>query len=163
MGMELVDGKLVGKNMPAGYRHGSIEAIIVALLMAYMRTAKLGRILSGEVGIFIRRNPDAIRAVDAAFISDARYARMRSDTYLDVAPELVIEVMSPTDTWSEVKQKLRDYFYAGVLLAWIIDPGSETITTYDAEGGVREFATGGTLVAESLLHGFAARVAEVFE
>ena len=163
MGMELVDGKLVGRNMPTGHRHGHIEAMIAAILIAFMHTAKLGRILSGEVGMFVRRNPDAIRAADIAFISNERYAQVRSDSYLDVAPELVVEVMSPADTWSEVKQKLRDYFAVNVVMVWIVDPVTESITVYNADGGVREYAAIDMLVAETVLPGFAVRVAEIFE
>ena len=162
MGLELIDGKIVGRNMPTGYKHGNIEAIVVAVLIAFMRTAKLGRILSGEVGIFVRRNPDVVRGADAAYISEQRYAQVQSESYLDIAPELIVEVMSPADTWSEVKTKLRDYFSAGVLLAWIIDPASETITAYNADGSVQEFATESTLTAEAVLPGFAVRVAEIF-
>ena len=111
----------------------------------------------------VRRNPDVVRAADAAFISDARYAQVKSASYLDVAPELVVEVMSPADTWSEVKEKLRDYFAAGVLLAWIVDPATETITAYNADGTVQEFIAESTLTAESVLPGFAVRVADIFE
>ena len=163
LGLELVDGKLIGTHMPTGHKHGHIEAMIAAILIAFMRTAKLGKILSGEVGIFIRRNPDSIRAADVAFISNQRYAQVRSDSYLDIAPELVVEVMSPADTWSEVKQKLRDYFGAGIVLAWIVDPITESVTAYNADGSVQEFTTADTLVAETLLPGFAVRVAEIFE
>ncbi len=163
MGIELVDGKLVGKNMPTGHRHGHIEAMIAAILIAFMRTAKQGKVLSGEVGIFIRRNPDAIRAADVAFISDARFTQVRSDSYLDVAPELVVEVMSSADTWSEVKQKLRDYFTAGVIMAWIVDPATESITVYNADGSAQEHTAVDMLVAETVLPGFAVRVAEIFE
>ena len=151
MGIELVDGKLVGKNMPTGHRHRHIEAMIAAILIAFMRTAKLGKVLSGEVGIFIRRNPDAIRAADVAFISDARFTQVRSDSYLDVAPELVVEVMSPADTWSEVKQKLRDYFTAGVIMAWIVDPATESITVYNADGSAQEHTAVDMLVPSNEL------------
>lgn len=163
IGLELVDGKLQGPNMPTGHKHGHIEAMIAAILIAFIRTAKLGKILSGEVGIFIRRNPDSIRAADVAFISTQRYAQVHSDSYLDVAPELVVEVMSPADTWSEVKQKLRDYFTANVVVAWIVDPATESITAYNADGHVQEYTATDMLVAEAVLPGFAVRVAEIFE
>ena len=119
--------------------------------------------MSGEVGIYVRRNPDGVRAPDLLYISTERYAQVQSESYLDVAPELIVEVMSPADTWSEVKQKLRDYFAAGVLLAWIVDPATETITAYNADGSVQEFTAESTLKAEGILPGFVVRVAEIFE
>ena len=163
MGLELVNGKLVGRNMPTGHKHGDLELTFGALIRAHVAAKQLGKVMSGEVGIYIRRNPDAVRAPDLLYISKERYTQVKSASYLDVAPELVVEVMSPADTWSEVKEKLRDYFSAGVLLAWIVDPATETITAYNADGTVQEFTAESTLTAEGVLPGFAVRVAEIFE
>lgn len=64
-----------------------------------------------EVGIYTRRNPDTVRAADGAFISDERYAQPKqTHGFLDVAPDLIVEILSPDDRWSEIKQKLREYF-----------------------------------------------------
>ena len=150
MGLELVDGRIVGRNMPTGHKHGDLELTFGAIIRAHVVEKKLGKVMSGEVGVYIRRNPDAIRAPDLLYISKDRYAQVKSESYLDVAPELIVEVMSPADTWSEVKTKLRDYFAAGVLLAWIVDPVTETITAYNADGTVQEFAADSTLTAEAV-------------
>jgi len=163
MGLELIDGKIVGQNMPTGYRHGDIELTLGSILRAYVLSKKLGKVLSGEVGIYIRRNPDAVRAPDLLYISQARFGRVQSQSYLDVAPELVVEIMSPSDTWSEVKLKLRDYFAAGVLVAWIVDPASQTVTAYRADSSVQEFTAQDTLTAEDVLPGLSIRVSEIFE
>lgn len=86
--------------------------------------------LSGEVGIFTGRNPDSVCGVDAAFISHERYARVRSHSYLDVYPELLVEVLSPDDSWSDVHEKLAEYFAIDAQMIWVIDPRLEQIHVY---------------------------------
>ena len=87
---ELMDGRLVLMS-PAGEEHGTIELILGGELRAFVRQRKLGRVNSGEVGIYIRRNPDRIRAADIAFISKERSPLKPRKGFLDVTPELVFE------------------------------------------------------------------------
>ena len=89
---ELIKGEVV-RAMPTGHPHGIIESMIAALIFNYLRTHKIGRVVSGEVGVYTQRNPDTVRAVDVAFISNERYRQVQSGSYLDVAPELVVEMV----------------------------------------------------------------------
>ncbi|MFY9825090.1 MAG: Uma2 family endonuclease [Thermoanaerobaculia bacterium] len=118
---ELVDGRVV-PTMPTSAEHGDIELELGMRLRAYGRESKRGRALGGEVGIYIRRNPDTVRAADILFISQERRARCTSQSYLDVAPELVVEVLSPDDRWTDVTEKLEDYFSVGVDRVWVLVP-----------------------------------------
>jgi Uma2 family endonuclease len=99
---ELVKGVIVYMS-PAGHLHGYIEGNFYAALLAFVHERKLGRGLVGEVGIYTARHPDTVRGAAVAFISNERMARVRSSSYLDVAPELVVEVLSPDDRWSEME------------------------------------------------------------
>ena len=74
------------------------------MIFAYHQ--KLGHVLVGEVGIYTNRNPDTVRGADVAYISKDRLAQTQSQSYLDVAPELIVEVLSPGDSWSEVIEKV---------------------------------------------------------
>jgi Uma2 family endonuclease len=159
---ELVAGRIIN-GMPTGHEHGDIEATIAALLLMFVRQAKLGKVMSGEVGLYTQRNPDTVRAADVLFISNDRYDRVVSGSFLDVAPELIVEILSPDDAWRTVDKKLREYFAAGVVLVWIVNPDSRTITAYRSMTDVREFGEGDTLTGDEVLPGFAIPVAEIFE
>ncbi len=124
----------------------------------------MGKVRVGEVGIYIRRNPDTVRAADVAYISNDRYAqRKKKRGYLDVAPDLVVEIMSPDDRWSEVTQKLREYFSIGVRLVWVADPAVRTVYAYRSLTDVREFTEADTLPGDDVLPGLSVPVASLFE
>jgi len=160
---ELVGGKIVMMS-PTAFEHGDYEGNFYEYLKPFVRRHKLGKVVVGEVGIYIRRNPDTVRAADAAFISKERLAqRKQKRGYLDVAPELVVEVLSPDDAWSEVTQKLRDYFSIGVKLVWVADPASRTVHAYRSLTDVREFAEADSLPGDDVLPGFSVPVASLFE
>ena len=159
---ELVEGKIVAMS-PTGYKHGGVEANISAALLSFVRERDLGRVYSGEVGIYTRRNPDTIRAADVLFISHTRYGQVKSRAFLDVAPELVVEVLSPNDSWTEVTQKLREYFDIGVNLVWIADPKVRAIYAYHALTDVREFLEDDKLPGDAVLPGFSVLVGELFD
>ena len=109
---ELIEGRLVMKS-PTGGPHGSIEGNFDEALRAFVRPRKLGQVKVGEVGIYTRRDPDTVRGADVLFISTERAAKIKSRGFLEIAPDLIVEVMSPDDRWSEVLQKLREYFEIG--------------------------------------------------
>jgi Uma2 family endonuclease len=159
---ELVKGRIVPMS-PTGYEHGEIESAIGAELRAFVRPRKLGKVLVGEVGIYTSRNPDTVRGADAIFISNQRYAEKKSEGYLDVAPDLVVEILSPNDRWTEVTQKLREYFAIGVRLVWVADPAARTIYAYRSIVDVREFTAEDELPGDDVLPGFAVKVAQLFE
>jgi Uma2 family endonuclease len=159
---ELVEGRIVPMS-PTGELHGNVELAIGAEIRAFVRANNLGRVSGGEVGIYIHRNPDTIRAADVLFISNERYAQKKSKSYLDVAPELVVEVLSPTDSLSEVMQKLREYFSIGVRLVWVVDPQAKIVYAYRSTTDVREFTADDELPGDDMLPGFTVKVAALFE
>jgi len=93
---ELVKGKII-HLMPTGHPHGFYEVNLATFLNVFVRTHKLGRVLGGEVGIYTHRQPDTVCGADVAFISHERLAQVQSKSFLDVCPELIVEVMSPDD------------------------------------------------------------------
>ena len=160
---ELIDGRIVPMS-PTNVAHAIIEIRIAAALENFVRARKTGKVLVGEAGLFTRRDPDRVRAADALFISNERYAqRKKKHGYLDVAPELIVEVLSPDDTMVEATQKLREYFAIGVRVVWVIDPQAETVFTYRSLTDVREFKEGDVLPGDEVLPGFEVAVASLFE
>ena len=159
---ELIDGRIVTMT-PAGDDHGGIEHAIDMEIGPFVRARKLGKMRVGEVGIYIRRNPDRVRAADVLFISNERYAQKSSSGFLDVAPDLIVEVVSPHDRWSAIMQKLRDYFSIGVRLVWVVNPNTRSVFAYRSLTDVREFAETDDLPGDDVLPGFAVRVSQFFE
>jgi Uma2 family endonuclease len=158
---ELVKGEVI-HHMPTGHLHGFFENIVAFFLTLFVREHKLGQILTGEVGIYTRRNPDTVRAADVTFISNQRLARAQAEGYLDVAPELVVEIMSPGNTWSEVQEKLAEYFAVGVLMVWVVDPQLEQIHVYRSLEQVKLLGKQDALMGEDVLPGFQVALAEIF-
>jgi Uma2 family endonuclease len=160
---ELVEGRIVPMS-PTGGEHGRVEGNIFAAVRAYARERGVGKVLVGEVGIFTRRNPDTVRGADVAFISNEGYGRLGSRTgFLDVAPELVVEVLSPHDSAAGLTQKLREYFLVGVRLVWVADPEAKAILAYRSVTDVREFRESDLLSGDDVLPGFSVEVARLFE
>ena len=124
-------------------------------------TRDLGTVLGGEVGIYIRRNPDRIRAADVAFVSKQRLPVVPS-RYLDVAPELIIEILSPGDRWQDVRQKLEDYFSIGVDQVWIVEPDNQTVLAYTSPTTLEKFGLNDTVPGFGPLDGFTLSVAALF-
>jgi Uma2 family endonuclease len=148
---------------PTGDVHGGYESNFDYALRTFVDAHKLGKVRVGEVGIYVARDPDTVRGADAIFISHERYAQKRSKSYLDVAPDLVVEVLSPNDAWSDVMQKLREYFAIGVRLIWVADPATRTVFAYRSITDVREFTERDELPGDDVLPGFAVPVARLFE
>jgi Uma2 family endonuclease len=160
---ELVEGRIV-RMSPTGDPHAGYESNFDEYIKAFVRQHRLGKVRVGEVGIYTRRHPDTVRAADVAFISNERYAqRQQRHGFLDVAPDLIVEILSPDDRWSDVTQKLREYFGIGVRLVWVADPETKTIYAYRSLTDVREFGESGTLAGDDVLPGFSVPVASLFE
>ncbi|MFL6258542.1 MAG: Uma2 family endonuclease [Thermoanaerobaculia bacterium] len=158
---ELVDGRIV-PTMPTGRVHGKSEARLAARLLTYVENHDKGEVLTGEIGIYIRRNPDTVRAADIAFISHGRLARCKAEGYLDVAPEIVVEVLSPDDRMSRVQEKLRDYFSAGVQVVWVVDPTLRRVLVHRSLTEVTVLDDRRSLTDEDLLPGFSVPVSDLF-
>ncbi|HEY0513444.1 MAG TPA: Uma2 family endonuclease [Thermoanaerobaculia bacterium] len=158
---ELVNGRIVPLS-PTGGIHGRAEARLTTRLSTFVESSQRGEVLTGEVGIYIRRDPDTVRAADVVFISKERWARYRPEGYLNVAPEIVVEVLSPGDRRGELAEKLQDYFSAGVDRVWVLDSKQRRISAYRSLTDVQHFQVGDILTDEELLPGFSLAIADLF-
>jgi Uma2 family endonuclease len=159
---ELIDGRIVRMN-PIGRSHAYVAANLSMALNQFVRHRKLGEVLVGEIGIFIQRKPDRIRAADVVFVSKERLAQTTASGYLNTAPELVVEIISPTDRWQTVRDKLEEYFAIGVHRVWIVEPDNRDVLVYSTSTEMRKFGEGDMLTGEGVLDGFTLPVAELFE
>ncbi len=123
---ELVDGVLVEKTM--GVEESIYPLWLGYYLITYLQTHDLGQALGADG--FIRLFPGRVRIPDVCFISWARFPKAGLGPIADVAPDLVVEILSKGNTKKEMDQKLRDYFAAGVQLVWYVDPRKRTARVY---------------------------------
>lgn len=159
---ELVKGEIV-RMSPTGYAHGLIESQIVHLLRTFVMKHRSGRVLTGEVGIYTHRDPDSVRAADVAYMSHERLAQVQSESYLDVAPDLIVEIISPGDRWTHIEDKLEEYFAIDVRLVWLVNPRKREVCVYRAPTDITKFTHDDTLSGGDVLPGFEVAVAELFE
>lgn len=157
---ELIDGRIVHMT-PTGGEHGAIEFNLGSELSFFVRQRNLGWVMGGETGIYIRRRPDTIRGADIAFVSLQRLARPTRG-FLDVAPELVVEIMSPDDRWQAMRDKLADYFSIGVERVWVVEPQNRQVLVFSSTTDVEELDEDDTLRGEGALEGFAMAVGDLF-
>jgi len=158
---ELIDGRIVYMS-PTGGEHARLEIRLGVELELFVRQRKSGWVLVGEVGIYTQRAPDRIRGADVAFISRERLPDGPGSGFLDVAPELVVEIMSPTDRWQDVRQKIEEYFAADVTWIWVVEPDNLTVLVYDSSTEARKFSEGEHILGEGVLEGFSLDVTELF-
>jgi Uma2 family endonuclease len=160
---ELVRGRIVPMTMPKP-RHGEICCTAVRILGNWAHDRDLGRILCNDTGVITERSPDTVRGADVAFYSYARVPKgPLPDRYLDVAPDLVIEVLSPSDRWPKVLAKVAEYLEAGTTAVIVLDDPRQTAHVYRADGATRLLAADEELTIPDLLGDFHVRVGRFFE
>ncbi|MCB0212067.1 MAG: Uma2 family endonuclease [Anaerolineae bacterium] len=158
---ELIDGRIVSMS-PVGDSQAFVEFNLGAELRTFVRQHNIGRVLGGEVGIYIRRNPDRIRAADVLVVSKERLPQLTGH-FLEITPELVVEVISPGDRWQDVREKIADYFSIGVEQVWIVEPELRKILIYRSTTDIEEFQDSDELVGDGILAGFTIKISELFE
>jgi Uma2 family endonuclease len=158
---ELVDGVFVPMT-PAGGPHGSINMRLAAALGAFVYPRELGELFSEQTGFVLRRRPDVVRCPDVAFVAAARLPGGVRGGFLELAPDLAVEVLSSSNTAAEVLRKLNDYLGHGVRLVWIVDPDARTTAVHAPDASPRWLTSADTLDGGDVLPGFTMPVASLF-
>ena len=159
---ELVNGELAPMS-PSGYAASYIGVHIAILVGGFVEAHGLGTVTMADAGYRLRRNPDTVRAPDFAFVARGRItAEMDQTKYLDLAPDLVVEVVSPGDLASEVTAKVLEYLEAGVRLVLVVYPKPRSAAVYRPGLGAQLLREGDLFSAEDVLPGFACAVADLF-
>lgn len=159
---ELVDGVLVPMDLP-GFEHGAIALRAGTLLDGHVRPNRLGYVVV-EAGFILRRGPDTVRFPDLAFVRADRIPPGRLPrSFPELAPDLAIEIVSPSDRPGEIQARIRDLLEAGVRLIWFIYPQTHTVTVVRSLQERVELGSEDILDGEDVVRGFSCRVAELFE
>jgi Uma2 family endonuclease len=159
---ELVKGELV-EMAPTGGRHGRVSSRIDRRLGNFVEQHGLGEVFAAETGFRLARNPDTVRAPDVAFVARERLPSPDLPTgYPELAPDLVVEVLSPSDTAVQVQAKVEDWLRAGVRLAWVVYPDTRSVVVYRSLSEVVVLGEEDNLQGDPVLPGFSCPVADIF-
>jgi Uma2 family endonuclease len=159
----IIDGELVMAAAPTP-DHQTVVLELSSTLNSFVREHRLGRVFVAPLDIVIRRDPLRTRQPDVMFISNARRYIIGLQV-IEGGPDLVIEVLSPTNTRQDLQEKLQDYQTIGVREAWIVSPQAQTVEVLQlsAEGIQRSGLYGlGHLIVSQVLPELRLTVDEIF-
>lgn len=159
---ELVRGELIEMDWN-GFEHSSIAARVAFFIGNHTDGRRLGAITGPNCGYQFESDPDTVLAPDAAFVRTERLPpRDEWQGYLKLAPDLVVEVISPDDLAGPLAAKINFYLAADVHLIWLVHPEQRTVTVYMPDRMARILSADETLDGGDVLPGFSVRVAEFF-
>lgn len=159
---ELVKGVIVEMPSPTP-SHGYVCLNFGGTFREYVRKHDLGRVVTNDSGIVTERGPDTMRGADVAYYSYDRVPRGPLPEGYWPAPELVVEVRSPSDRTSVVMAKVGEYLAAGVRVVLVAWPEQMTVMAYSEEFFNRSFGADADLVLPELFPDFRVPVRALFE
>ena len=156
----------VREYMPAGPKQGEVALNIGAEVRDFVRHNKIGKAYAAETGFVIHTSEgDSVLAPDVAFIRQERLPEGGFPKgFSRVVPDLVVEVMSPDDTYSQVREKVREWLAGGVQVVWVVDPERRVVEVWQSqEEPAQVLSEDDTLRGEPVLPGFELPVRVIFE
>jgi len=158
--VELVRGVLEVRE-PPGYTHGRVTVNLLMRLAAHVERAQSGHVLVTETGFTLARGPDTVRGPDLAVVRRDRVPSPEPRGFLELAPELIVEVLSPGDRAGEVLAKVADGVTAGTRRVWVVDPERRAARVYRGDGSEAIVAADEGLDGEDVLPGFSCTLSDV--
>jgi Uma2 family endonuclease len=160
---ELVKGEL-RRMAPAGHEHGRVAVRFTWRLAQHVEANNLGAVYAAETGFLLSSNPDTVRAPDVAFVSRKRLEKVeRKEGYWPGAPDLAVEVISPSDTYTEVEEKAIEWLEAGVLMVLALNPRKRTVTVYRSLNDIIILNEEAILDLDEIVPGFKVTVKDIFD
>ncbi len=159
---ELVRGDLK-KMSPSGSRHGKVALRFAWRLAQYVEANGLGVTYAAETGFLLSSDPDTVRAPDAAFISRKRAEDVGDvESYWPGAPDLAVEVISPSDTYTEVEEKAVEWLDAGTRMVIVVDSRKSTVTVYKSRTDITILTGEAMLDGGDVVPGWTMPVSDLF-
>lgn len=161
--VELVRGALITMPLPGG-EHGLVASEIQVLLAVHAKANRLGRVFAAETGFLLQRNPDTVRGADVAFVSHDRLTQVEDlKKHLPFAPDLVVEIVSPSDRPGRIASKLGEWIEGGARLVWWVYPDRREVVEHRPGVEPQTITEAEELDGGEVLPGFRCRVADLFE
>ena len=152
----------VFEELPPGSRHGVLATAFSLRLDTWAAQRRAG-VVGTESGFVLARDPDVVRGPDVYFIRAERVPEGDvPEAFWTIAPDLVVEIVPPSETAEDVREKVRDFLTAGTSLIWVVYARTREVIAHTPDGLARTFREGDILQDPSLLPGFAHTVAEFF-
>lgn len=158
---ELIDGEPV-EMMASGGNSGWTSGIVFAALLNHVRAHQLGWVFPPETGFILFPDRDTVRSPDAAFVARDRMEKPPRG-FVPLAPDLAVEVLSPSDRMVEALSKITMYLEAGGWLVWLVDPESRSVTIFKGDSAPSVMKEGDTLSGGNVLPEFALPVSNIFD
>ncbi len=159
---ELVKGEL-RKMSPSGGEHGAVVAKATLIIYRHVDSNDLGICFGAETGFKISSGPDTVRAPDVAFVRRERIPESGiPKNFWQLVPDLVVEVVSPGDTYGEVEEKVEEWLAAGARAVWVLNPKRRGVSVYRSMTDVTRLSENDELDGEEVVSGFRCKVSELF-
>lgn len=159
---DLLRGELI-QMAPAAAKHGKYAMRFGTPLDVYVTENGLGTVFAAETGFILARDPDTVLAPDVAFVrADRLPPEEEWEGYLALAPDLVVEVLSPSDTASGVLDKTLAYLDAGVLLVVTLDPKRQVAVVTEPDRMARILGRDDVFDSGDVVPGFRLPLADLF-
>ena len=155
---EFVNGELKLMSSPT-MEHGEIGVNIIVLLNSYVKANELGKVYSLETTFQVGKSG---RKPDVAFLLKEHIPENKRQAS-PVAPDLAVEIVSPSDTLYDIQEKVFEYLDAGTQLVWMVEPVGQTVTVYRSRADIKILTIKDTLTGDDVIKGFSCSVAEIFE
>ena len=163
---ELIEGELRPMS-PTGYEHGKATGRFHGFLSAHVWSNDLGDVLAAETGFVIARTADGratVLAPDVSFVAKGRIpADADTRRFLELAPDLVAETLSPSDTAREVEAKVAMWLRAGVRAVLVLDPDSRSVKVHRSQNDIISLSNEFELDLDDVVPGFRCRISDIFD
>jgi Uma2 family endonuclease len=158
---ELIGGEIVMMS-PAGFNHGRFASKIVGALENHVTPRQLGVVTTAEAGFQIAHDPDTVRVPDVAFVRADRIPSGGVKGFFQGAPDLAVEVISPTDRASEVAAKVQTWLQAGSSMVWGVEPETRTVTVHRSRNEIAVLTASDMFLGGDVLPEFSMPVGLIF-
>ncbi|MEO0988842.1 MAG: Uma2 family endonuclease [Cyanobacteria bacterium J06639_14] len=158
--LELVSGKVIVMS-PSGYESDEVAAEAIRILGNWVRPRRLGRVAASSAGFRLPNVNHDVRAPDASFVSAERL-RHSPQSFAELAPDLMIEVKSPTDSLEALEAKISEFLSLGTQVGLLIDPETQTVAVYRVGQPTLTLGNEDRLTVPDVLPGWEVSVAELW-
>ena len=158
---ELVRGEII-KMAPLGLRHGRLAGHFVHNLWSHVEAEDLG-VVYAETGYLLESDPDVVRAPDASFITRERLGEVgETDGYWPGAPDLVVEVTSPNDRYTDVEAKVAEWLAAGARMVIVVNPRRRSVRVHRSATDIDDLVEGDSIDGHDVVSGWSMPVSDLF-
>ena len=161
---ELIEGRVIEMPRPK-HLHGYVATQLGVALAIHVMAHSFGTVYTSEMGYVLERRPtgrDTVRGIDISYVSNDRLPDQVANDWIEGAPDLAVEVLSPSNLFSDILLKKDQLLNAGARAVWIVDPKTRSLQIYSAHRVSQNYNEGDVLSGGDILPGFSIKLADIF-